>query len=188
MPILGILASSYLATPAGSFESISTYTLPSNQTSVTFSSIPSTYLYLELRYFFRTTSGENLGVQFNSDSTSSYTGHRSMSLVGYQTGWGDNYYTPAQTFMYCGGMDPTGTVSQQGSGQVMTIFDYTNTSKYKSFSTNITFNVNGSSTGAGFISGVWKNTSAINSIRIFCTGAQSMVTNSTFSLYGMKAS
>ena len=59
-------------TPTGSYESITTVTVGAGGSStISFSSIPSTYQHLQVRFNGSiTTSGGAMGIYFNSDSTS----------------------------------------------------------------------------------------------------------------------
>ena len=76
--ILGIVASSKLVA-SGSYESIATFTLGSS-TTVTFSSIPSTYKHLQIRYLARSArtgaATDDLAIRLNSDSGANYARHR----------------------------------------------------------------------------------------------------------------
>ena len=81
-PILGIIASQNY--PRGynqsDYESIATVTLSSSQSSISFTSIPSTYKHLQVRGILRgdrANTGEIVGVQYNGDTTSAnYVSHR----------------------------------------------------------------------------------------------------------------
>lgn len=167
---------------AGSYESISTVSVGSGgQATISFSSIPSTYSHLQLRYLTQDTSGGYfVRLQFNGDSaTSSYTSHN-IDANGSAVSSGASVTNNAGT------LNPRNTTS----GSIFTvgivdILDYTNTNKYK-----VTRGLGGSDTNGGgildFTSGVWMNTAAITSIT-----ASMVVGNfsqySHFALYGIKA-
>ena len=56
-PLLGILASSYPQAPATNFDSIATVTVGAGgSSSITFSSIPSTYTHLQIRFMAKETA------------------------------------------------------------------------------------------------------------------------------------
>ncbi|NBR25500.1 MAG: hypothetical protein EBU08_17335, partial [Micrococcales bacterium] len=75
MPILGVIASSKLVS-TNSYESIATATGTGSSGTITFSSIPSTYKSLQLRFNVRsTTFGSSLSLRYNSDSGSNYAQH-----------------------------------------------------------------------------------------------------------------
>jgi hypothetical protein len=74
-PILGIWASAQQIANSTSYFSIATTTVGAGGTStVTFSSIPSTYTHLQIRYIARgsTTNPEGFILTFNNDSSGSY--------------------------------------------------------------------------------------------------------------------
>ena len=79
MPILGIMASQisgHLET--NSYESIATVSLGSSQSTIAFSSIPSTFKHLQLRLFLKDDRGLNrdsVKLTFNGDTASNYTEH-----------------------------------------------------------------------------------------------------------------
>lgn len=76
MPILGIIASQISGHlwPASSYESIAT-ALPTSGTSVSFTSIPSTYQHLQIRFSIRCSSGSNIMFRINNDTGSNYSTH-----------------------------------------------------------------------------------------------------------------
>lgn len=163
-----------LADP-GAFDSIATTTAGAGGlTTLTFSSIPSTYKHLQLRVSGIVAAGvTNLAVQFNGDTASNYWWHQ---LYGTGAAAGSNNSGALTSFIY---MPPS---AAQPSAMVLDILDYTNTSKYKTMR-----GIGGVDTnGAGQVSlnsGMWNSTSAITSITLYgATYAQ----YSTFALYGIK--
>lgn len=160
--------------PAGStYSTIATTTLGSNNTTITFSSIPSTYTDLVLVATGSVTSQTDGVITFNSDT-------------------GNNY---SRTYMYGNGTSALSgrnssagalLVAYFGTGQnnmILNIQNYANTTTYK---TCIGRNNNpGNSTYAGVA--MWLNTSAINRIDFSPTASQSWTTGSTFTLYGIAA-
>jgi len=177
-PILGIFASS---TPSlGDFESIQTFTLTGSQTTVTFSSIPSTYKHLQLRCAINQPGDCVARMRFNSDSSASYTlhtlaGNGSSAAAGAATG---------QTYMelfynYVPGISPNSSTVG-----VIDILDYQNTFKNKTARILSGQDFNGGG-NIRFQSGLWINTSAITSIS-FTAFASDFTANSTFALYGIK--
>lgn len=186
MPILGILASS---TPvaAGSFESIATVTVGAGgSSSVTFSSIPSTYTHLQIRAIARTTrttsSGiDYIGIRFNSDTSGNYAYHLLFGNGSSATAQA----TSSTTSIYNGNAPRDGATASIYGANVFEILDYANTNKYKTVRT-----LGGTDTnGAGqitFSSGLWISTSAITSITL-SPETDSWKQYSHFALYGIKS-
>ena len=178
-PILGIIASQitgHLST--NSFESIQTVTVGSGgQSSISFSSIPSTYKHLQIRCFWRDAGGAEMKGEFNSDTTTTnYYRH-------YLQGDGSGVGAGANNLNSFGGFY-AGAASQFGI-TIMDILDYTNTNKNKTVRTLWGYDSNGSGY-MGFSSGLWSNTSAISNITLKTTGTN-FVQYSSFALYGIKA-
>ena len=170
----------------GSYESIATAT--GSGTSVTFSSIPSTYASLQLRCLSRTTSGvagaERITIRFNGDTATNYTLH---DLYGNGTsalaeGYANTSYIYAQEAVAGGG-----TTSNIMGVAIIDIHDYASTSKNKTVRifNGIDGNTASTSYKVGLGSGVWRSTSAITSIALSFDGS-TMATTSTFALYGIK--
>jgi hypothetical protein len=157
-PMLGIMASQ-ISGRLSSFDSIATSVAGvGGTTSVTFSSIPSTYTHLQIRVYGIVAAGvTNLAVQFNGDTASNYWWHQ---LYGTGAAAGANNGGALGPFMY---MPPS---AAQPSAMVLDILDYTNTNKYKTMR-----GIGGSDTnGAGQISlssGMWNSTAAITSITLY---------------------
>lgn len=172
----------------GNYESIATQTVGSGGTaSVTFSSIPQTYTHLEIRGLSRLTAAAAYPVlTFNSDSSSAnYTLHQTYgngsTVSQYATGTG----TLGGAYIWYGATSGEGA-NVLGPG-MLSILDYTNTSKYKTAVGSSGFNNNGTTTGYLFrSSALWLNTSAITSITITAqTG--NLAQYSKFALYGIKS-
>lgn len=161
------------------------------QNSVEFTSIPQTYQHLQIRQASRSSASsyiQNIRIEFNSDTiTTNYWRHLihgdGVSTVG--TGGSD---ANGLYFFYS-----TGSLALNSLGiSIIDILDYTNTSKNKvlrglgGIENN---NTGGSSVEKGYIhmtSGMWTNTSSINSIKLITT-VGNFVQPSTFSLYGVIA-
>lgn len=183
--MLGILASQitgHLST--NSFESIATVTVGSGGSStVTFSSIPSTYKHLQIRATARTTSGgvdNYASIIFNSDTGANYTYHDLQGNGSTASASG----LASQNANYLQRYAGAGAAASIFGVSVTDILDYQNTNKYKTIR-----NLGGDDrNGAGFIyltSGVWMSTSAVNSITI-TPEANNWAQYSSFALYGIK--
>lgn len=162
---------------AGStYTPIATTTLGSAAADYTFSSIPSTYTDLVLVFNGRCTStgGWNLFLQFNGDTSTAYS---STSMYGDGT-------TAASGRGTNNASTPGFVVDGSNYGQVnASIMNYANTTTYK------TVIGRGSTAAGSYVDarvGLWRNTSAINSIRIYSNGGN-WQTGSTFTLYGITA-
>ena len=177
--LAGIIASSGgAAAAANSYESIATTTVGSGGTStITFSSIPSTYQHLQIRYIDTTsTAYQNLFFRCNSDTASNYQAHR---LFG--TGSSVSSDTDQTTYM---NMGRSGYDSSSFAAGVVDVLDYADTNKYKTFRT--LYGTDGNGAGAIFFSsGNWRSTSAISTITI-TSAAGNFNQYSSFALYGIK--
>lgn len=160
------------------YEPITTTTLGSAQLSVTFSSISSAYTDLVLVCNFGVSGTTNVGMRLNGDTGSNYSA----------------------TFLDANG---TSAVSGRFSNQTRIIFtasswyaataftntlivnlaDYLNTTTYKTSLTRF----GSTDRGTLALAGLWRNTTAITSLEIFVDSGNTFSTDSTFTLYGIKA-
>jgi hypothetical protein len=170
-----------------SFESIATVTAAGGETSLTFTSIPSTYTHLQIRGIGRTQASAILSlsrVQFNSDTGTNYTQHTlygNGSTVAVDTNTSD---TAIQWLAPIPGNNATANVF---GAMILDVHDYKSTTKYKTVrvfagddgnAANVDYRV--------FLkSGLWMSTSAITSINLFCSG-QTWAAGTTYALYGIK--
>lgn len=177
------------ATPT-SYESIATLNGTGSSATITFSSIPSTYKHLQIRFIAKTTSTAGsdfpLDMRFNSDTASNYPHHEL---------WGDG--TTAQgngaaatTRIVLSSRIPDSFSSWSNTFEVgvIDIHDYASTSKYKTARAILGKNINTTAAQDQEIklkSGLWMSTSAINSIS-FITSGSNWTTTTQFALYGIK--
>lgn len=186
MNILGIIASSKLAA-AGDFESIATVSVGSGGSStVTFSSIPSTYSHLQVRLLARSgRSGGSSGglyLQFNSTfltATHQIRGNGStVSAQGFSGGL-DNQYL----FICVPGTSAGAGIFGAG---IVDILDYANTNKNKTVRILSGDDLNGSG-AIQMNSGFLNSTSAITSLTFGSVdGVGNIPEYSHFALYGIK--
>jgi hypothetical protein len=190
-PILGIYASQisgHLFAPSGAYDSIATVTLGSAQSSITFSSIPSTYTHLQIRWLAKTSYaalGDYGIARLNGDTTG--TNYRSHTLYG--TGAGAFAETTVSQFNITA--IPGNTNASMFGVGVMDILDYANTNKYKTTRTLLGYDQNTASTNGGYVSlnsSLWMSTSAVNEITISPGVGPNFVQYSQFALYGVKGS
>ena len=181
---LGIYASQisgHLST--NNFSSIATVTVGSGGAStITFSSIPSTYTHLQIRGIAN--NGESSGynnqaMQFNGDTSSNYSVH---SLAGNGTAASAGAQTSGTKINDAFRIPPAGSIF---GAFIIDILDYTSTTKAKTIRS---FN-GGDSNGSGWIglhSGLWYATpTAITSITLL-SSVGNFGTNSSFALYGIR--
>lgn len=167
--------------PPTNYESIATVTVGSGGSStITFSSIPSTYKHLQVRILANASSTAQAIMSFNGDTSSSnYSFH---SLVGNNSGAQSQGYATGTL----GGVVPSprlGGGSYFGNA-IVDILDYTNTNKYKT--TRELLGWDGNGTGeVQLTSGGWYSGSAINSISFVIQGGGDFVEHSKFALYGI---
>jgi hypothetical protein len=175
MPIFGVTASSNMSTKLTDFYQIATTTLGSAQSSITFSSIPQDYTHLQIRGISRNVVATNF-MQFNNDTASNYSSH-------YVLGDGATTISGVlnSTKMYA--FFSTATANIFGVA-VIDILDYANTNKYKTIRSLSGGDENGSGY-AELLSGNWRNTAAITSIKL-STGSGNLEQYSSFALYGIK--
>jgi hypothetical protein len=180
-PILGILASAKPPAVPNSYESIATVNVGLGGTSsITFSSIPSTYTHLQIRAFTGTAVYFSNGgyVYFNGDTTTSNYNEHGVYGSGASAG---SYYTSTNQALFYLGKSTGGF-----DAAVIDILDYTSTSKYKVSRSLFGYDVNGATGYIGLLSGLWRNTAAISSITITAGGLGDFAQYSQFALYGIK--
>ena len=180
-PMLGIYASQitgHLST--NSFESIATVTVGSGgQSSISFTSIPSTYKHLQIRMMAAYTGSVGSGfIAFNGDNASgNYSYH---ALGGDGTSPGTAALASQNQGKFTGF---AGTSPAANNVMVMDILDYTNVNKYKTTRALYAWDANG--TGyVEFNSNSWRSYSAITSVVL--TPANTFAQYSSFALYGIK--
>lgn len=187
-PILGILASSIQNSIANatSYESIASVDVGAGGSStITFSSIPSTYTHLQIRFISRNNrSGQvidALNIKANGDSGANYANHRLEGQGSTASGSGGSSLNAA----IFGTMPASSATASVFGVGVIDILDYANTSKYKTFRTLSGFDSNGSGY-VGLYSGLWQSTSAINSLTISSNDGSGVLEYSQFALYGIR--
>ena len=163
--------------PAATYDSIASYTVSgTSTTSYSFTSIPSTYTDLVLICVDGNTNATraDIGLRFNGDSGTNYS---RTYLLGNGTQALSSRWTNENALQVLG---------YPASGEVNTtithIMNYSNTTTNKTILTrlnNIGYEVVGSV-------GLWRSTSAINSVEIRIT-ANAFSNGSTFNLYGIRS-
>ena len=166
---------------AATYEPIATTTLGSAASSITFSSIPSTYTDLRVIITFTsTTGGYVLGMRFNSDTASNYSvtqlyGTGSSALSASTTG---------DTRIRLGDWNNLGSSTTIPAFVDVSVFSYTG-STYKTVLAQSSEDRNGSGTVTSGV-GLWRSTSAINTINLYVSGTgNTLKTGTTATLYGI---
>jgi hypothetical protein len=161
--------------PTPTYTPLATVTLASAVSSLSFSSIPSSYRDLILVCVASTSTSSSPRAQVNSDSGSNYSFVR-MSSSGSSATSGSGTSTA---------IIPNSVALANSSTRIQMTFnfmDYSATDKHKT----ILIRTDESSTGTEAFANRWASTSAITSIYLFpSTGTWS--SGSTFSLYGVIA-
>jgi hypothetical protein len=168
-----------------SFESIATINVGTAVSSITFSSIPSTYTSLQIRFMASAAYGSynntTIRCELNGDTTSSnYYFH---ALYGE----GSSAIAQAtQLQKITQGLDSPTTTSIYGVG-IIDLHNYAITTQNKTLRAFAGFDTNGevSANRVYLSSMLWMNTSAINSIKLIGQDGNWTV-GSTFALYGIK--
>lgn len=159
------------------YTAIATTTLGSTASTVTFSSIPSTYtdLVLVCNPITNVTTGQ-LTIRLNGDTGTNYS---RLILWGNGSAAGSNAYAN-EAYAY--------------SGYYTTLWTHTTTNifninNYSSTTTNKVILGRSNNTSEAVINSanLWRSTAAINSIQIGISVAGTYSVGSTFTLYGIKA-
>ena len=163
-----------------SYESIATVTVGSGGTStISFTSIPSTYSHLQLRFALLDGGGNGINFTVNSDTGNNYSQH---ALGGNGSTASAGAGANSSSFSIAG--YTVGTVATYPNIAVVDILDYANTNKYKTSRSLFGADKNAAGGSVEFSSSSWRNTAAISRIDLF-TGA-TINQYSSFALYGIK--
>jgi len=181
--ILGIIASSGgAAASTSSYESIASATGTGSSTTITFSSIPSTYASLQIRIIGRSDSAASAGsitVYANNDTTATnYTRHRLSCDGATVTAFG-----AASTSTQLGRVTAASATANIMGVTIIDIIDYASSTKNKTFRSFSGHDQNGSG-DVWLTSGLWMNTAAINRIDLVIGG--NWTTQTSIALYGIK--
>jgi hypothetical protein len=158
--------------PAGStYTPIATTTLGSSSSTVTFSSIPSTYTDLAIVFNGSNTAGLNKYIQFNNDASALYS---CTALSGDGSSASSSRFSQSY-------IDVLGAGTNQ-SVILIQVQNYSNTTTFKTYLSR----PNTAAVGTEAIVGLYRSTSAINRIDFKVT-ANAYAAGCTFTLYGIKA-
>jgi hypothetical protein len=158
---------------------IESQVLASAISSITFSSIPATFTDLVIVMQAKcATADANISIQFNADTASNYS-------YTFLDGNGTSTFSSRVSNQTSGAIDNYGQIQQNfNSNDIINIFDYSNTTTYKTYLSR----ANNAGTGIDAIVGLWRKTpEAINSVKLICSGSRNFDIGSTFKLYGIQA-
>jgi len=160
---------------AATYEPIATTTLGSAQSSYTFTSIPATYTDLIIIANTKNTAnnGDEVGIQFNSDTGTNYSRTRLFGN-GASASSGRNSNTNKGALQINSTSDFTPLIAH--------VQNYANSTTYKT--------VISRGNAAGYVSAyvsLWRNTAAITSITLLPDSGTTFTSGCSFTLYGIKA-
>lgn len=159
-----------MAAKTGTYTLIASNTLGSSSSSLTFSSIPGTYTDLVIVFSGTSTALAGINIQFNGDTGTNY----SRTVLD---GNGSAASSSRETSQVASTL---GLSSTTQSDTIFHIFDYANTTTYKTVLSRA--NVSASLVRAA--AGLWRSTAAVTSITL---SYPTFNTGSTFKLYGIEA-
>lgn len=162
---------------ASTYTPIATQTLGSAASSVTLSSIPSTYTDLILVISAQGASGASSAINayFNTDTASNYS---YTQITGDGTS-AASARTSSSTRMRLG----WSAISSAFAPSIVHIQNYANTTTYKTSLVRI----NDAADRTGAVINLWRSTAAINQIVLNLNSGANFNIGSTFTLYGIKA-
>jgi hypothetical protein len=164
--------------PTPTYTPLATVTLGSSASSVTFSSIPTTYRDLILVIAGGVTvSATNIRLTINSDTTDSNYSWVQMSGTGSSTISNTPGPSEQRYINYYGYAE-----NDLNMNILVNLFDYSATDKHKTYLSRS----NQADNGVTAVASRWANTSAVTSLQVSPYGG-SLATGSTFSLYGVIA-
>jgi hypothetical protein len=177
--LIGIIASSGAGGVANSYESIATVNVGGGgSASAEFTSIPSTYQHLEVRWIAKAAGSTRLRLQINSDTATNYSTHLLFgdgAAAGAAAAANQDKIAISAAVSGASGIFCAGVVS---------VLDYKDTNKFKTVRTLSGIDANGSGEIA-FNSGAWRSTSAVTSLKFFWDSGN-LDQYSSFALYGIK--
>jgi hypothetical protein len=166
------------------YESIATQTLGSTASSVTFSSIPSTYTDLVLvTNYIATSLGNTAQMTFNNDTSSNYSRTYLGAYGTPSSGFGSTRFSSVNNISLAWQVGAASTTNP--NLVIYNIMNYSNTTTNKT----VLFRFNTMAATLSEVSlevGMWRSTAAINRIDL-TSSATTFAVGSTFTLYGIKA-
>ena len=164
----------------GEFQSIATTVVGAGgQSTITFSSIPSTYKHLQVRGFAKSvTSDATASFTFNGDTAANYSFHGTGGQGSTMASYASTSASSMKAFGYNRGMGYDG-----GVVMIIDIFDYADANKYKTIR-SLWGMSSGGSGEAQLVSGNWRSTSSVTSMT-FTPSSGTFGQYTHFALYGV---
>jgi hypothetical protein len=180
-PVLGIIASSNQqgrgGGPVGSYDALAAITVPlGGLASVTFAGVPTGYRHLQIRGMAFCSATSWVRMQFNGDASANYPIHELRGNGSSASSSGSSGSDHIWLGLTTSASYPVSFVTD--------ILDYAKTNKNKTVRSLYGQDQNGAGQ-VGLTSGVWLNTSAVNTITLFISGGN-LNQYSSFALYGVK--
>lgn len=165
---------------------ITAQTLTTATTTVTFSSIPSTFtdLVLVVSNLTTTNNSSNLYGRVGNGSADSGTNYSYTILKGSTTTVASSTRQTNSNVLNLGGYD-IGTTNTVPSMSITNFMNYSSTATNKTVLSRFSI-VNGGSSEINTMVQLWRSTAAINYIQVYTNGGN-LLTGTTLSLYGIKA-
>ena len=167
---------------AATYEPIATTTLGSASSTITFTSISSAYTDLVLVMNSKSANGiNNDGINLTVGNGTLDTGSNYSAVALYNNNAGSVY-----SFSFTNSTSSEiGLIHNEWSPAIIHFHNYSNTTTYKNF-LGRTGSAGGSTTNIRHTIGMWRSTSAINTIQLQHGGNQ-FIAGTVCTLYGIKA-
>lgn len=178
-----------------SYESIATVTVGAGgSSSISFTSIPSTYKHLQIRGFANSNRGtyplDDLRMQVGNGSVDTGANYSTHRLFGDGASASASANTSQSYIILDTAVATAAAGSSIFAASVIDLLDYANTSKNKTIRALNGADWNGTVAGYGgrvaLHSGLWMNTSAINAITFTQANGTQFNQYTQFALYGIK--
>jgi hypothetical protein len=166
---------------ASTYEPIATTTVVSNAANITFSSISSAYTDLKIILVIKGDSATNqdLNVQFNSNTAGNYS---TTALYANGATFSSYQQTSTTSIIAATAVFPNLTRGDYRGFATIDVFSYSGSSNKTLLGSGYN-----NQNGAGFVSqqvGLWRNTSVINTIKLY-PGSGTFATGDTAAIYGI---
>jgi trimeric autotransporter adhesin len=155
--------------------------------AITFSSIPQTYKHLQIRGTDQQNYGSNdsgyTGIRLNGDTGSNWNRHQIWGTGSSVAAYGLGASNVAWGTVGASGL--VGTRTQYFAGNIIDIYDYTSTAKYKTVKAFGGIDLAGASGSTiGLYTAAWQNTAAVTSVTMNGSNG-TFKPGSTYTLYGI---
>lgn len=169
--------------PTGTYEKVATYTVPSAAASYTFTSISQAYTDLVLVFAGTMTSADYVQFQVGNGSVDTGSNYSNTALKGNGTSASSNRASNSSNIFTA---EPMNT---NQNNLIVNFQNYSNTTTYKTtiMRSNTPLTDGGATGTVSSTVGLWRSTSAINTIKMYTFAGQTFATGCTFTLYGIKA-